>query len=56
MDIPSQIKAKRDAAAQAWRLVKALSTDDDRKRIQIFAEELEAQACPYSKLRKAGKA
>ena len=44
MDLAAQIKAKRDAAAQARRLVAALSTEEDRKRVQAFAADLEAQA------------
>jgi hypothetical protein len=44
MDLAAQIKAKRDAAAQARRVVAALSTEEDRKRVQAFAADLEAQA------------
>jgi hypothetical protein len=44
MDIPTQIKTKREAAAQARRMVDALTSDEDQKRVLAFAADLDAQA------------
>jgi hypothetical protein len=39
-----QIRAKREAAAQARRLIPHFTRLDDRARVLDFAQELEAQA------------
>ena len=44
MDLATQIKTKREAAAQARRLAIAFSREDDRERVLGFAADLERQA------------
>ena len=44
MDISGEVKAKREAAAQARRLAIALSDEADRRRVLTFAADLDRQA------------
>jgi len=39
-----QIRAKRDAAARARRLARQVTQDDIRRRMQDFADALDAEA------------
>ena len=43
-DIAGRIRAKRETAAQARRLVTGLSVEPDHQRILEFADQLEREA------------
>ena len=44
MDSSREIKAKRDAAAQARRVAISLSDEQDRRRVLALAADLDRQA------------